>query len=573
MSAAVKTDPHRTDPDASPTLRGRLRKFCWRQLEQLSWVGLFCAGVFLAASVTPSLLPRPYVVQGILSGFAIAAGYGIGVSGLWVWRFLEFRDVPCRLQKRVSAVLAILVTGLIVAVVCQMSFWQNSIRQLMQMEPLETAWPYRTLAIAIVFSLVIIGLSRVVIWCSARVSIRLRRYLPPKVAWVCTAVIMFFLLSALVNGVLLESLLNAADESFAEIDELIDTGVRQPDRPLASGAATSLIDWASIGRRGKLFIVDGPGQQEIAEFTGQPAKEPLRIYVGYRSAEDEESRAALALEEMIRVGAFERSVLIVATPTGTGWLDPSAVDTVEYLHHGDTAIVSTQYSYLPSWLTIIGDPQSSRRSARALFDVVYEHWKTLPKDRRPRFFLHGLSLGSLGSEACDDLFTIFEDPIDGAVRSGPPFPSTQWAELTASRQPDSPAWRPVFRDSAMVRFTGQENVLDSGQRWGPIRSVYLQYASDPMVFFSEDLLLQEPEWMSSPRGPDVSPELRWYPVVTFLQIAFDLPLATSVPIGYGHNYAPAHYIDAWVAVTEPDWSAEEIARLKDHFRDRIPPGF
>lgn len=33
-----------------------------------SFVGLMMAGLFFAASVTPSLLPRTYVVQGILSG-------------------------------------------------------------------------------------------------------------------------------------------------------------------------------------------------------------------------------------------------------------------------------------------------------------------------------------------------------------------------------------------------------------------------------------------------------------------------------------------------------------------------
>ena len=36
-----------------------------------------------------------------------------------------------------------------------------------------------------------------------------------------------------------------------------------------------------------------------------------------------------------------------------------AVDSIEYLHRGDTAIVSMQYSYLPSWITILVDPVRS----------------------------------------------------------------------------------------------------------------------------------------------------------------------------------------------------------------------
>jgi uncharacterized membrane protein len=39
----------------------------------------------------------------------------------------------------------------------------------------------------------------------------------------------------------------------------------------------------------------------------------------------------------------------------------------------------------------------------------------------------------------------------------------------------------------------------------------------------------------------------------------------SAPIGYGHVYAPAHYIDAWIEVTDVrDWSLQEITRLKQH---------
>jgi uncharacterized membrane protein len=60
--------------------------------------------------------------------------------------------------------------------------------------------------------------------------------------------------------------------------------------------------------------------------------------------------------------------------------------------------------------------------------------------------------------------------------------------------------------------------------WGPLRMAYLQYASDPLTFFSVRLLYREPEWMRDPRGPDVSPALRWFPVVTMLQLAADMPV-------------------------------------------------
>ena len=102
-----------------------------------------------------------------------------------------------------------------------------------------------------------------------------------------------------------------------------------------------------------------------------------------------------------------------------------------------------------------------------------------------------------------------------------------------------------------------------------MRVVYVQYASDPIVFFEPTMFYRKPAWLESPRGPDVSPSLRWYPVITALQIGIDVILATEVPRGFGHNYSAANYIDAWIAVTEPPgWTAEAITELKARFHER-----
>jgi uncharacterized membrane protein len=146
--------------------------------------------------------------------------------------------------------------------------------------------------------------------------------------------------------------------------------------------------------RGKNFIVSGPTRQQLLDFAGADAQQRLRVYAGLRSEPTEQQRADLVLEELKRAGGFERSLLVVTTPTGTGWLDPSTVDTLEYLHAGDTAIASMQYSYVPSWLTIMVDPNRSRDTARILFDRIYGHWMTLPRHSRPRLYVHGLSLGA-----------------------------------------------------------------------------------------------------------------------------------------------------------------------------------
>src|SRR5262249_28591725 len=148
-----------------------------------------------------------------------------------------------------------------------------------------------------------------------------------------------------------------------------------------------------LGRAGREFISAAPTRQDISAFSGRRALEPVRVYVGLRSAATSALRAKLALEELKRVGGVARSVLIVVTPTGTGWVDPAAMDSVEYLHDGAVASVALQYSYLASWLYLLVEPGYGADVARALFKEIYEYWITLPKDSRPRLYLHGLSLG------------------------------------------------------------------------------------------------------------------------------------------------------------------------------------
>ena len=322
--------------------------------------------------------------------------------------------------------------------------------------------------------------------------------------------------------------------------------------------------WQGI-RRGRAD--SGEHRQVLGQGSGQAAARVCRAGFQGNGA----GARQLALEELIRVGGFDRSVLVVATPTGTGWLDPGAVDTLEYLHAGDTAIVTMQYSYLPSWLTILVDPKRSRESAKYLFDEVYAHWKTLPKDSRPRLYLHGLSLGALGSAASADLFTVFEDPIQGGLWSGPPFPSGVWSRAVQAEIPSSTAWLPKFRDGSMMRFTGRENTLDQRRQALGADAIRLYPARQRPddVFLAGSCCIAEPDWLSGERGPDVSPYLKWCPIVTFLQAGFDLPMATTVPHGYGHNFAASSYIDSWIEVTQPkEWSAEDTKRLKEMFADK-----
>jgi uncharacterized membrane protein len=538
-----------------------------RLWESFSAVGLLAGTLFFAASLTPSLVPRNFLTQGVLSGCSLAAGYGIGVFGLWLWNYLELPKPRPRVARAIKLGATGLFAIVAIAFLWRASDWQNSIRLLMELEPVDSAHPTKVGLIAMLVFAVLMAVART-FQIIFRISSRnVGRFASRPVSNLVGVVIAGLLFWSVADGILFRAALHMADTSFQKLDALIEDDTLQPTDPGKTGSAASLLDWRGLGRAGRQFVATGPTRADIANFLSRDALEPIRVYAGLNSADTPEERARLALEELKRVGGFDRSVLIIVTPTGTGWVDPAAMDTVEYLLDGDVASVALQYSYLTSWLSLLVEPDYGREAANALFREVYQYWTQLPHDRRPKLYLHGLSLGALNSDLSADLFDVIGDPFQGALWSGPPFLSKTWRSATEEREPGSPVWLPRFRDGSIIRFTAQKDALAiPGAAWGPVRIVYLQYASDPVTFFDPLAVYRKPAWMAQPRGPDVSAQLRWYPVVTFLQILLDMAMATTTPMGYGHVYAPEHYVDAWVEVLGvTDWPAEEIARLKAAF--------
>jgi uncharacterized membrane protein len=540
--------------------------FSWLQGASL-FAGVIGAVVFFALSLSPSLLPRTWVTLGLLSGFSAAIGFWAGQALVWLWQVLELPPPRGRLAGFLR--LAALTGALVLAgyFLWLTSEWQDSARALMGMAPVAEAHLVRIVAVALVLMAALLAVGRAFAWSAGLFTDWLERVIPRRISVFSGLVLAAALFGFVSTGTLGRWMLDGLDATFLELDGLIDPKLPPPSDPARTGSAASLVPWRELGREGRSFVASGPDAGDIERVTGRRAMQPVRVYVGLGGGETPEARAELAFQEMLRTGAFERSVLVIATPTGTGWIDPGAVDTLEYLHSGDTALVAVQYSYLQSYVSLFVEPGKSADTARALFDRIYRHWTALPQGARPRLYLHGLSLGAYGSEQSTGLYIILQDLINGAVWSGPPFRSAAWSAFTAGRNAGSPAWLPRFHDGSMVRFTGQENALEAEDfaPWGPVRLVYLQYASDPITFFSPRALWRKPAWLAGRRGPDVSPELMWVPIITALQVGFDMIRSTAVPLGYGHNYAPSDYIDAWMAVTEPaGWDDGAVAALKAH---------
>lgn len=532
-------------------------------LRRVSLPGMVVGTLFFVASLAPSLLPRSFALQGALSGCSLAAGYLAGVFLSWLWAYLE---LPRAGAERTRRWRTFVLAGCAVTAaffLWRASEFQNSVRSLMEMPPVEGARGYEVAAIALLVFVVLLGLVRLFVIGFRVVSARLERWIPRRTAQVIGLAIVAGVAWMAIDGLLFRVALRIADSSLQRIDALIEPDVAQPQDPALTGSPQSLVAWDEFGRMGRQFIAATPGAEAIRRLAGGETMQPIRVYVGLNSAEEVEDRARLALDEMLRVGAFDRSVLVVATPTGTGWIDPAAVDTLEILHRGDVATVTLQYSYLLSWLSLLVEPSYGSDSARALFRAVYDHWTSLPKETRPRLYLYGLSLGALNSDRSTDIYDVLADPFDGALWVGPPFSTETWQRVSDGRQPESPAWLPRFRDGSIVRFANQHGLAVPDAPWGPLRIVFLQYASDPVTFFRPDAWYRVPPWLSGERGPDVSPAFRWFPFVSLLQLGLDMALATTAPMGFGHVYAPEHHVDPWVQVTRPQgWDSASLTRLK-----------
>ncbi len=535
-----------------------------RWVQSLDRLGLTLALLFFAVSLTPSLLPRAAPLQGALAGLCGVVGYGIGSLNHALANRLGARRLNPRM---VAAIGNVVVAGaLIIAMVWlwRVPTWQNATRAAMGMPPLTGLYRFETLLAAIIAAALLSTLFALIRRLARRLVRWSSRWMPPRIAYAVGVTLTVLLIWVLANDVALRATFHLLDNSFREFDALMEPERPQPMAPTKTGSAQSLIRWETLGRAGREFVASGPDRAEIMRLTGRAAREPIRVYVGLRGGDTPEARALLALEELKRQGAFERPVLIIVTPTGTGWVDPAAMDTVEFLHAGNVASVAVQYSYLSSPLTLLFDPDYGADSARTVFRVIHDYWASLPAASRPRLYVHGLSLGAMNSEQSIVSPATSQAPIDGALWSGPPFTARTWRAVTEARNAGSPQWLPVLGDSRRIRFANQQGfAVPMSEPWGTTRTVYIQYASDAITFFDYRDVWRAPAWLAPPRGPDVSPALSWYPLVTAAQLAVDLMTATSAPVGFGHLFAAEHYVDPWVATTDVhDWSPAELESLK-----------
>jgi uncharacterized membrane protein len=543
-------------------------------LVRLDFVGIAFGALFFCLSLTPSLLPRDWLFQGLIGGLNAAIGYGIGVfTSKMLRRFVLRRRRWWPPSKRVlhwcKAATITLSTAASLLMLIPAAAWQRRVSAEMGIEGPGTVGYLRTLIIAMLVTGLCVSLARVVIdliKTMARYFIR-RWHLHDEVALFIGTAIVVVLAITLINGVLIRGFLVGANRVFQPQNTTTRAGITQPLMPERSGSPNSFAAWDTLGFQGRNFVATGPDTSELQAVNGTSAKQPIRVYVGLQTAATDEERMAVLMSELERTGAFDRKVLVIIPTTGTGWINPVAARSLEMMYNGDTALVGSQYSYLPSWISFLGDEEKSMVSGRMMIDAIHDRWEQLPPDHRPKLVLYGESLGSMaGQGAFGWLPDVSRMGFSSVLWVGPPNASPMWSGLTVRRDPGTPEVQPRYDNGRTVRFSqatdAAEIADDTSEPWDDTRVLFLQHSSDPIVWWSPNLMFTRPDWLKEPPGRDRTASMQWYPIITFWQVAADMTNASAVPGGHGHNYGD-YVLDGWAAVAPPDgWTHEDTDRIR-----------
>ena len=370
--------------------------------------------------------------------------------------------------------------------------------------------------------------------------------------------------------------------------------------PMTSGDPASLVSWDSLGREGRRHAVtyvrpepvadrqtlpDGrtPPDLSIPTVMGEPARaHPVQVFVGLDSAATPTERVELAMAEMDRTDAWSRSLLMLVSPTGTGYVNYVAVAAAQYLTRGDVASVTMQYSKRPSPLSL-GKVRDAREQNRLLWLRIFERVRAMAPEERPEVVLFGESLGAhtsqdvllgwgtLGPQALG---------IDRALWIGTPGGSQWMHEVTGAPRPDVDA-------SLVAVVNDHEQYLALGQEARDrLRYVLLSHDNDGVTKFGPDLLNRRPAWLGPgrPRREDVplrSPRgipagMRWRPVTTFFQTLIDMKNA-QLPgefRAWAHDYRadlPEFIRDVYgLECTDEQMHAIQAAvRVREEFREGV----
>lgn len=531
------------------------------------------------ASMSPSLLPRTWLIQGAIAGVCAAGGYALGRAleivfgalGRWAEVEVTMSDTARRLLVWGWPTLVLIV--LLATPGYMLRAHQRTAEIVGTRAP---TGPELLLAsiVAVVVFLVILGIWHGVAALIGRTSHVLDRALPQWISRVVSTLVVLLVLIGATDRLVLEPFINRAVSAADTVNAGAITDP-PPTSPLRSGSSASAEAWESLGFEGRSFVAAGPSREEIEAVTGEPAQDPIRVYAGLTGGRDVAQAAAAVVAELERTGAFEREAILVVTTTGTGWVNEWVPSSFEFLLGGSSAVAAMQYSTLPSPMAFVESAALPPEAGTALITAVRTAIDARPVGSRPRMFLSGESLGAYGANAAFDTLDEMLTTVDGALFTGTPGFTPLHREITEARVESSTQVLPVVDNGAHVRFASTPPELEADQfgralgRWDYPRVVYLQHRSDPVVWWSPRLLFSSPDWLDETRPGSPAEQMTWAPFVTFWQVTADLGWANTAPPGEGHRYL-YEVVPAMAAILG-DEPLDDYSAIQDHIaaNDRL----
>ncbi|WP_448758560.1 alpha/beta hydrolase [Actinomyces sp.] len=525
----------------------------------ISLIGVVGALVMYGVSVSPSLLARSWQWHAVASGVLSAVGY---IVGLTIQRFYAL--VVPRLGVEITAPQSV---SIAFRAVLLLGFFLWFLRWLLQSYRErkranhlvgmrgETLGEYLLGTFcAFILMLFLLGIAWGLQWIGRAIVIVLSQWMHMVFALALSLLILVVIVYALTSKVLLKLGINFFTRHARKMNNRTAKGIVQPQVPERSGSPQSRSSWRAVGGQGRVFLGRGPSRADIEAVTGCAAMEPIRVYAGMpEEGQSLQSAADLVVEELHRTGAFDRAVILIATSTGSGWVDEWQVQPLEYLTRGNCATASMQYSFVPSSINFLTDLDVSEEAAVILFETIRRAVDEIPEDRRPALFVCGESLGAYASQHVFSGIVDVLSRTDGALWVGTPAFTPMHAELTAIRHRGSPEVAPVVANGRHVRFVNvPENLWADvyGRElgdWNYPRVVYAQHPSDPVVWWNSELVWHKPDWISEKVDGDVSPHMQYTRGATYIQVLVDMPVAGTAPGGHGHTYHE-ELIPLWEAI-------------------------
>ncbi|HYN56517.1 MAG TPA: alpha/beta-hydrolase family protein [Motilibacterales bacterium] len=334
-------------------------------------------------------------------------------------------------------------------------------------------------------------------------------------------------------------------------------------RSVTAGPA-SLLAFEDIGKEGRRFVLMALTADEIAEVMGEPADNPIRAVAGFESARTPETRADLALSELDALGAYEKSAIVVAAPTGVGYVNYSFAEALEYLTRGDCAIVVPQYALVPSALAL-NQTGAGIRMQTLILEGIRDRIAAMPEDRRPRLLQFGESLGAqVALDVAAEGTTSFDAMgLERGLYLGTPFRTRLWDRWSADPSAVDPG-----------KLLGTVSQADEIPSLAPsVRHVQVIHHDDPINKFSYDAVVRAPWWMGPPetRPPKVPRETTFRPITTFVITLVDLKNGMNSKPGefvrLGHDYR-IELCDAIRHTYQLPASPEQVERIEAVLRER-----